>query len=83
MRLTRQHSEHRRAAEWLKYAKEQERMECADELEPSSPAESFTSSEVAQEEEKLRHWQEAMKIHKEKRRIQKNKETERYIHDTK
>ena len=79
VRKSRQHTEHKRAAEWLKKAKEQERKDFGGEVESDTSTESLTSSQVEAEEERVRQWQQAMLAHEEKRRAQKYKETERCV----
>ena len=78
VRSKRQQVELQCAAQQLKEAKEKERrmMEGVP-SEDGSMSESLTSSQCAVEQEKLHQWQQQVVAHEQKRRAQRERETDR------
>ena len=66
------------AAQQLKEEKEKERQMIEGvPSEEESVSESLTSSQFAAEQEKLHHWQQQVAAHEQKRRVQRERETNR------
>ena len=78
MRTRRQQLELQRAAQQLKEAKEKEQqMMEGVHSEEGSVSESLTSSQFEAEQERLHRWRQQVAAHEQKRRAQKERETNR------